>query len=169
MTDLRALQNRVKFGEAEEETGMEDETVGMGMIGTSSGKIRAGAGEARTKGESRNSTFEVDGMLIRSSFAAKMSKMNKGRLASIKTSCECTVSSVSSSVLTSLRTVASGTATSGLASSLSFTPLQGIELIDPGRVRAAATAIPDAQAKWFGDNGTFTHVKKEAGIGKPRI
>lgn len=52
MTDLRALQNRVKFGEAEEEMGNEDSTVGMGMIGTSSGKIRAGAGEARTKGES---------------------------------------------------------------------------------------------------------------------
>jgi hypothetical protein len=49
-TELRKLQNRMKFGEAEEETGAYDETMGMGMIGTSSGSVRANAGEARTKG-----------------------------------------------------------------------------------------------------------------------
>lgn len=50
MTELRKLQNRMKFGEAEEETGAYDETKGLGMIGTSSGKVRAGAGEDRSKG-----------------------------------------------------------------------------------------------------------------------
>lgn len=38
------------FGEAEEEVGAFDETKGMGMIGHSSGKVRAGAGEAKSRG-----------------------------------------------------------------------------------------------------------------------
>lgn len=50
MTELRKLQNRMAFGEAEEETGAYDETRGLGMIGSASGKVRAGAGEARSKG-----------------------------------------------------------------------------------------------------------------------
>lgn len=52
MTELRKLQNRMVFGEAEEETGAYDETRGMGMIGSASGKVRANAGEARSKGGS---------------------------------------------------------------------------------------------------------------------
>ncbi|ORY81745.1 Nop domain-containing protein [Leucosporidium creatinivorum] len=122
MTELRKLQNRMVFGEAEEETGAYDETRGLGMIGSASGKVRASAGEARSK--------------------AKLSKMSKGRLASIKTA---------------------GTATSGLASSLAFTPVQGLELIDPSKARAK---VEDANSSWFAD-GAFTHVKKEKGIGKP--
>ena len=51
-TELRKLQNRMAFGEAEEEVGAFDETKGMGMIGLSSGKVRAGAGEARSRGTS---------------------------------------------------------------------------------------------------------------------
>lgn len=52
MTELRKQQNRLKFGEAEEEVGAYDETRGMGMIGSSSGHVRANAGEARSKGKS---------------------------------------------------------------------------------------------------------------------
>ncbi|GAA6040887.1 hypothetical protein JCM8097_003172 [Rhodosporidiobolus ruineniae] len=125
MTELRKLQNRVKFGEVEEEVGALDETRGLGMIGSSSGRVRAAMGEAKSK--------------------AKLSKSAKGRLASVKTS--------------------SGTATSGLATSLAFTPVQGLELVDPSKVRAK---VDEANAKWFGDgDGSFTHVKKGGGIGKP--
>ena len=49
-SELAKLQNRMKFGEAEEEVGAFDQTKGMGMIG--SGKVRAGLGEAKTKGQS---------------------------------------------------------------------------------------------------------------------
>ncbi|GAA5952409.1 hypothetical protein JCM3765_001964 [Sporobolomyces pararoseus] len=122
MTELRKQQNRLKFGEAEEEVGAFDETRGMGMIGSSSGHVRANTGEARSK--------------------AKLSKSAKGRLASIKTS---------------------GTATSGLATSLAFTPVQGLELVDPSKLRSK---VDDANAKWFSD-GAFTHVRKGEGIGKP--
>lgn len=49
-SELQKLRNRMAFGKEEEETGAYDETVGMGMIGASSGRIRANAGETRTKG-----------------------------------------------------------------------------------------------------------------------
>jgi hypothetical protein len=38
------------FGEAEEEVGAFDETKGLGMIGVSTGKVRANLGEAKTRG-----------------------------------------------------------------------------------------------------------------------
>ncbi|KAI8340775.1 hypothetical protein BC941DRAFT_392423 [Chlamydoabsidia padenii] len=50
----------------------------------------------------------------------------------------------------------SGLQTSGLASSLSFTPVQGIELIDP---TAAAERVKKANEKYFGD-GAFSIVRK---------
>jgi hypothetical protein len=50
MTELRKLQNRMAFGEAEEEVSASDETKGLGMISFSSGKIRTSAGEAKSKG-----------------------------------------------------------------------------------------------------------------------
>lgn len=51
MTELRKLQNRMAFGQEEEETGAYDETRGLGMAGSSSGKLRQLAGESRSKGE----------------------------------------------------------------------------------------------------------------------
>jgi U4/U6 small nuclear ribonucleoprotein PRP31 len=62
-TELRKLQNRMVFGEAEEEVGAFDETKGLGMIGVSTGKVRAGMGEAKSR--------------------AKMSKANKLRTAAL--------------------------------------------------------------------------------------
>lgn len=38
------------FGEAEEEVGAFDESKGMGMIGSASGKVRANTGEAKSRG-----------------------------------------------------------------------------------------------------------------------
>ncbi|SGY21655.1 BQ5605_C016g08261 [Microbotryum silenes-dioicae] len=125
-TELRKQQNRMKFGEAEEETGYADETVGMGMIGSSgSGRVRVTDGEARSK--------------------AKLSKSAKGRLASIKTS---------------------SSATSGLATSLAFTPVQGLELVDPSKLR---TKTEEANANWFANDGAFTHVQKGGGFGKSQV
>ncbi|KAH8928953.1 Nop domain-containing protein [Atractiella rhizophila] len=116
-TELRKLQNRMRFGEEEEEVGAYDETKGMGMVGASSGRVRAGMGESRSK--------------------AKMSKMNKNRLAALRGKGP------------------SGTATSGLASSLVFTPVQGLELVDPS---AQQKKIDEANSKWFAD-GAFSIVR----------
>ena len=38
------------FGEAEDEVGAFDETKGLGMIGSTSGKVRASVGEVKSKG-----------------------------------------------------------------------------------------------------------------------
>jgi U4/U6 small nuclear ribonucleoprotein PRP31 len=43
-------------------------------------------------------------------------------------------------------------ATNGLASSLAFTPVQGIELMNP---HAEAQKIKEANAKYFGSNSGF--------------
>lgn len=51
-TELRKLQNRMIFGEAEEEVGAFDQTKGLGMIGVGTGKVRAGAGDAKSRGAS---------------------------------------------------------------------------------------------------------------------
>lgn len=50
MTELRKLQNRMAFGQEEQEDFGFDETKGLGMIGSSSGRLRANAGEDRSKG-----------------------------------------------------------------------------------------------------------------------
>lgn len=49
-TELRKLQNRMVFGEAEAEVGAYGETKGLGMIGVATGKVRAGMGDAKSKG-----------------------------------------------------------------------------------------------------------------------
>jgi U4/U6 small nuclear ribonucleoprotein PRP31 len=41
----------MEFGKAEEETGAYDETVGLGMIGSNSGRVRGQVVDAKSKGE----------------------------------------------------------------------------------------------------------------------
>jgi hypothetical protein len=45
------------FGEAEEEVGAFDQTKGLGMIGVGTGKVRAGMGEAKSRGKYPTSHF----------------------------------------------------------------------------------------------------------------
>ncbi|KAJ3575160.1 hypothetical protein NP233_g1270 [Leucocoprinus birnbaumii] len=72
-TELRKLQNRMAFGEAEEEVGAFDQTKGLGMIGVGTGKVRAGMGDAKSR--------------------AKLSKANKLRTAAITRSAQAAQSS----------------------------------------------------------------------------
>lgn len=67
-SELRKLQNRMAFGEAEEEVGAFDQTKGMGLMGNASvsGKVRAGMGDTKTR--------------------AKMSKANRLRTTAISRS-----------------------------------------------------------------------------------
>ncbi|TFY69604.1 hypothetical protein EVG20_g3064 [Dentipellis fragilis] len=111
-TELRKLSNRMAFGEAEEEVGAFDQTKGLGMIGVSTGKVRASMGEAKSR--------------------AKMSKTNKLRTAA-------------------LTRAAQSAQTSGTASSLIVTPVQGFELTNP----AAAQRVKEANDRWF-RGGTFS-------------
>ncbi|KAJ7086731.1 hypothetical protein C8R44DRAFT_36010 [Mycena epipterygia] len=97
-TELRKLQNRMVFGEAEEEVGAFDQTKGMGMIGATSGSVRAGLGESKSR--------------------AKMSKANKLRTAALNRS----------ALLGGTQPSSSSSSSSGTATSLSVTPAQGFEL-----------------------------------------
>lgn len=63
-TELRKLQNRMAFGEAEEEVGAFDETKGLGMLGSATGKVRATAVDSKARGMSDLTlrfAFEVHG------------------------------------------------------------------------------------------------------------
>jgi U4/U6 small nuclear ribonucleoprotein PRP31 len=59
------------------------------------------------------------------------------------------------------RSTTSNDAKSGMSTSLSFTPVQGIEIVTPSL--SAASRVQQANERWFA-SGTFTHVKKEGGL-----
>lgn len=124
MTELRKMQNRMEFGKQEEEAFGYDESVGLGMINSSaSGKVRAQGAEERSKG--------------------KISKANKNRLAALRGA---------SSSGNGMNSVLGGGQVDGTASSLSFTPVQGIELVDPSKRAnggAGGAAGQETEAKWF--------------------
>lgn len=132
LTELRKMQNRVEFGKEEEEAGAFDETMGLGMINT------------KASGKIRAAVAD-------SKSKARMSKANKARLATLNRPS------------LSLNNVGPGAASSsGTASSLSFTPVQGIELVDPSRQKK----VDDANAKWFRE-GQFSLLPGAGGQALP--
>ena len=150
-TELRKAQNRVAFGKEEAEVGYGtgEGTAGLGMLGQQNdGRIRATQIDPRTR--------------------AKLSKSNKGW--GTATPASGTASSLrgfgqggggTASVLQAkgLRTsgVGSATAGSGTASTIAFTPVQGLELVDP-KVQAELSRKRKAEEdRWF-KSGTFTQV-----------
>ncbi|EAW07818.1 U4/U6-U5 snRNP complex subunit PRP31 [Aspergillus clavatus NRRL 1] len=152
MTELRKAQNRLAFGKEEAEVGYGtgEGTVGLGMLGQQNdGRIRATQIDQRTR--------------------AKLSKSNKGWGAA--TPVGGTASSLrgfgsgaggTASVLQAkgLRTSGVGTSlagTAGTASTIAFTPVQGLELVDP-KVQAELQRKRKAEEdRWF-KSGTFTQV-----------
>lgn len=156
MTDLRKAQNRMAFGREEREVGYGtgEGTKGLGMIGAQDdGRIRAQKIDQRTK--------------------AKLSKNNKGW----GTATPYTGGAASSlrgfgqnagaggggaSVLGpgGLRSSGVGAGAmgaSGTASSVAFTPVQGLELVDPKRQEALKRKREEEQDRWF-KGGMFTQV-----------
>ncbi len=157
MTDLRKAQNRMAFGKEEKEVGYGtgEGTKGLGMIGQANeGRIRNLQIDQRTK--------------------AKLSKSNKGWGGA--TPIGGTASSLrgfgqGSGNLTVLR--AHGLRSSGVgstagagagtASSLAFTPVQGLELVDP-KVQAEMNRKRKAEEdRWF-KGGTFTQVGTQSSV-----
>ena len=146
MTELRKAQNRMAFGKEEKEVGYGtgEGTKGMGMIGQANeGRIRNLQVDQRTK--------------------AKLSAKNKGWGAT-------SVGGAASSLRgfgqgagagidlrgKGLRTSGVGP-TAGTASSLAFTPVQGLELVDP-KIQAEMNRKRKAEEdRWF-KGGTFTQV-----------
>jgi len=148
MTDMRKAQNRMAFGKEEAEVGYGtgEGTVGLGMIGQADeGRIRSLQIDQRTK--------------------AKLSKNNKGF--GISTPMSGTTSSLrgfgqglgagNASVLRSHGLRSSGTGTSGTASTIAFTPVQGLELVDP-KAQAELKRKREADEDKYFKGGTFTQI-----------
>lgn len=154
MTEIRKAQNRVAFGKEEAEVGYGtgEGTIGLGMLGQQNdGRIRATQIDQRTR--------------------AKLSKSNKGW--GTATPASGTASSLrtfgqgglggTASVLNAKGLRSSGIGTSlgagsaGTASTIAFTPVQGLELVDP-KVQAEMSRKRKAEEdRWF-KSGTFTQV-----------
>ncbi|KAF2667669.1 Nop domain-containing protein [Microthyrium microscopicum] len=143
MTDLRKAQNRMAFGKEEAEVGFGDDVQGMGMIGQSNdGRIRAMGIDQRTK--------------------AKLSKKNPGWGTETQTSGLASSLKTSAGIATSLqghglRASGVGTQTAGTASSISFTPFQGLELVNPNARAEMERKRKADDDRWF-KSGTFTQV-----------
>jgi len=153
-TELRKLQNRMAFGEAEAEVGAFDQTKGLGMIGAGTGKVRAGLGEAKSRGAPIFFVLIPPFFLIMFYSVAKMSKANKLRTAAITRSAQS--QSQSSGTATSLSvTPAQGQYTPNEVSNLANSPLlPGFELTNRA---AAMQRVKEANERWFG-GGTFSFV-----------
>ena len=149
------------FGEAEDEVGAFDQTKGMGMIGVGTGKVRAGAGDAKSRGQLLQGLpccAAINELL----FTAKMSKANKLRTAALTRAAQ-----------------QSGTHTSGTATSLTVTPVQGTlstavnvqEFADTPQgfeitnSAAASQRVKEANERWFAAAGTFSFVGEKGKSG----
>lgn len=151
MTDLRKAQNRMAFGKEEKEVGYGtgDNTVGMGMIGQGNdGRIRGMQVDNRTraklsaKNKGWGGTSTVGGAASSIGGFGQASNMDlrgKGLRAS----------GVGSTI--------GGGAGAGTASSLAFTPVQGLELVDPKMQAALSKKRKAEEDRWF-KGGTFTQV-----------
>jgi len=153
MTDLRKAQNRMIFGKEEKEVGYGtgEGTKGMGMIGQANeGRIRNLQIDQRTK--------------------AKLSAKNKGWGGATPMGGTSSTfkgfggtGNLALKGNSGLRSTGVGS-TAGTASTIAFTPVQGLELIDPkiqaemGRKRKAE------EDRWF-RGGTFTQVGNQASNG----
>lgn len=152
MTDLRKEQNRMAFGKEEKEVGYADSSKGLGMIGQQNdGRIRSIQTDQRTR--------------------AKLSKNNKGWG---------TATPVGSGTATSLRGFGQSGGNSsvlraghglrstgvgdGTASSIAFTPVQGLELVDPKKQAELKRKAAADDDRWF-RGGTFTQVGAGSGGG----
>lgn len=144
MTELRKAQNRMAFGKEEKEVGYGtgDSTKGLGMIGaTDTGRLRAQQIDQRTR--------------------AKLSKKNPGWGGDTSLGAASSLKGFGQGgTATTLRSA--GLRTAGIGgglgtSSIAFTPVQGLELVDP-KVRDEMTRKRKAEEdRWF-KGGTFTQI-----------
>ena len=142
MTDLRKAQNRMAFGKEEAETGYGngDGTKGLGMIGAAdSGRIRAQQIDQRTRAKLSKKNPGWGGATpaggMQSTFKGFGGGGGGGTASVLKNS--------------GLRTSGVGGGPASGMSSVAFTPVQGLELVDP-RVRAEMNRKRKAdEDRWF--------------------
>jgi U4/U6 small nuclear ribonucleoprotein PRP31 len=145
MTDMRAMQNRMAFGKEEKEVGYGDSVKGMGMVGSKdTGRLRAQQIDPKTRAK-----------LSKKQGAGWGGDTTLGAASSIKGF------GGGGGTATSLR--ANGLRTGGVGlggagtSSIAFTPVQGLELVDPKAREAASRKRKADEDRWF-KGGSFTQL-----------
>ncbi|CAL3963832.1 unnamed protein product [Diplocarpon coronariae] len=158
MTDLRKAQNRMAFGKEEKEVGYGtgEGTKGMGMIGQSNdGRIRHLQVDRRTEAKLSAKHKGWGGATPVGGSASSLRGFGQGAGSGIDLRGKgLRASGVGS-------TVGAG---SGTASSLAFTPVQGLELVDPKMQAEMGRKRKAEEDRWF-KGGTFTQVGGGGGGG----
>ncbi|CAG8384738.1 unnamed protein product [Penicillium salamii] len=153
MTEMRKAQNRIAFGQEEAEVGFGtgSGTVGLGMLGQENqGNIRATQIDKRT--------------------AAKLSKNNQGWATNATGNSNASLDHFTpgaSGIASSLQArglrqsgVGSQTEAAGTASTIAFTPAQGLELVDPKAQAELKRKREEEENRWF-SSGTFTQAPNQ--------
>ena len=158
MTDLRKAQNRMAFGKEEKEVGYGtgEGTKGMGMIGQANeGKIRGIQIDHRTKAKLSKSNKGWGAATPLGGMASSLRGFGQGAGAAGGNSTVLRAQGLRSSGVGGESAAAA--AAGGTASSIAFTPVQGLELVDP-KVRAQLKRKrAEEEDRWF-KGGTFTQV-----------
>ncbi|KAJ3375783.1 U4/U6-U5 snRNP complex subunit prp31 [Allomyces arbusculus] len=197
VTDVHKAANRVAFGHAEEEIIVYGETRGLGLLSSSAqatvagttamrgtstvmtGKVRGPAVDAKTRAKMSDklkAKLKAIGGYTSTTPGAATALLAPTPVAGTATSTLALAAGVASvrpgaTSSAAAPTAAAGTATSavsGLSTSLSFTPVQGLEFADP---LAQQKKVLAANERWFGKGMGFVHVGKDksagGGTGKP--
>ncbi|KAK3394557.1 hypothetical protein B0H63DRAFT_506249 [Podospora didyma] len=159
MTDLRKAQNRMAFGKEEKEVGYGagDSTKGLGMIGArDDGRLRVQQIDQRTRARLSAKS---------KGWGGGATSLTSGSASSLKGFAGAGMGNISLGSSKGLRTSGVGSTVGSMAgtvSSLSFTPMQGLELVDP-KVQAELSRKRKAdEDRWF-KGGQFTQVGTSAG------
>jgi len=151
MTELRKAQNRMAFGKEEKEVGYGtgDGTKGMGMIGQANeGRIRNLQIDQRTKARLSAKNKGWGGATPISGSSSSLRGFGQGAGAGIDLRGKGLRATGVNSTLG---------AGAGTASSLAFTPVQGLELVDPKMQAELSRKRKAEEDRWF-KGGTFTQV-----------
>ncbi|KAK7924536.1 U4/U6 small nuclear ribonucleoprotein [Apiospora marii] len=155
MTDLRKAQNRMVFGKEEKEVGYGtgESTAGMGMIGASNdGRIRGIQIDNRTRAKLTQKHKGWGGATPVGGAASSLRGFGQGGGSTIDLRGKgIRTSGVGSTI------GGGGGGAAGTASSLAFTPVQGLELVDP-KVQAELKRKRQADEDRYFKGGTFTQV-----------
>lgn len=156
MTDLRKAQNRMAFGKEEAEVGFGDSTKGLGMIGQQDdGRIRSQQIDQRTRAKLSKKNPGWGGATPAGGVGGTTSSIRGfgqglGTASSLK-SAGLRTAGVGSGLKTQVGN------TGGTVSTIAFTPVQGLELVDP-KMRAEQERKRKAdEDRWF-KGGTFTQI-----------
>ncbi|TVY83376.1 U4/U6 small nuclear ribonucleoprotein Prp31 [Lachnellula suecica] len=161
MTDLRKAQNRMVFGKEEKEVGYGtgDGTKGLGMIGQANeGRIRNLQVDQRTKAKLSAKNKGWGGATPVNGSASSLRGFGQGPGSGIDLRGK------------GLRSVGVGTTGSGAgtSSSIAFTPVQGLELVDPKMQAEMSRKRKAEEDRWF-KGGTFTQVGGSGSMGPPPL